>query len=104
MIRVQIELWMDLSEELAGDFEAPSATRSLKSVDAEEGATVRDVFVALARRYQVLADRVLDPDQGVFNPNVVVLYNGRVIPRHGVEDRLLCEGDRITVLPVYAGG
>jgi sulfur carrier protein ThiS len=104
MIRVRVELWMDLSAELAGDFETPSAMRSFKTVDLNEGATMMDLFAPLARRHPSLAARVFDAEQGRFHPHVVVLYNERAVPRAKVEETELCHGDKVTVVPVYAGG
>ena len=102
MVRVKVELWLWLGKELGGDFESPSTMRSVLESAVEEGTTVRELFEDLAERYGPVRDKVFS-DHG-FAPHVIATMNERVISVRELYDRVLEEGDRITVLPMYAGG
>jgi sulfur carrier protein ThiS len=104
MIRVTIELWLWLGEELGTDFRSPSAMRSITEETVERGITIRGFLEDLAKRYPPIARAVFDLNSGSVYPHIVVNYNDRVISPHIVHDQLLREGDKITVVPMYVGG
>jgi len=104
MICVTVELWMWLSKELSGDFEALSEMRSKRKEEIEEGKTVQQLLDQLARRYSPIARDVFDLQEKRVYPHVVVNYNDRVISPHIIHDQVLRDGDKITILPMYMGG
>lgn len=104
MNRVTIEIWMWLGNELKGDFESPSEMRSIKKEEVGEGTTIRQFLVHLATSYPPIAKNIFDIKTKRLSPNVVVNYNDRVISPYEVYDKILKDGDKITVLPMYVGG
>ena len=104
MSRVTIELWLWLGSELKGDFETPSEMRSVREEEVEEGTTILQLLDHLARRYPAIARKVFDREAERIYPHIVVNYNDRVISPYVVYDQVLKEGDKITILPMYAGG
>jgi molybdopterin converting factor small subunit len=99
---VTVELWLWLGKDLGGDFESPSAMSSVLEADVEEDSTVHDLFGALAARYQAIESKVFV--RGTFSPNVVVMVNDKVIGLAEANSTKLVHGDKVTVLPAYAGG
>jgi molybdopterin converting factor small subunit len=104
MIRVTIELWLWLGEELGGDFRSPSAMRSIRDEGVEQGMTIRGFLESLAKSYPPIARAVFDMNTGRLYPHVVVNHNDRVISPHIVHDQVLKDGDKITIMPMYMGG
>lgn len=104
MNQVTIELWLWLGKELEEDFESLSQMRSIKRVWVEEGATIKQLLNRLATRYQAIAERVFDQEEERLHFDVVLTYNDRVISPYEVYNRVLKDGDKITILPMYAGG
>ena len=104
MNRVTIEIWMWLGRELGEDFEPISEMRSKKEENVEEGTTIRQLLDRLARHYSPVAQKIFDINEKRVYPYVVVNYNDRVISPYEVHDRILKDGDKIIVLPMYMGG
>jgi molybdopterin converting factor small subunit len=104
MIRVKVELWLWLGDELGEAVQSPSDMRSILEVDAEEGVTVRDLFSDLAERYRSIEEKVFDRRTARFHPTVVVTLNDRVISRPALYERPLQGGDKLLALPVHSGG
>ncbi len=104
MSQVTIELWLWLGDELKGEFESPSKMRSIRVERTEEGTTIRQLLQDLAKRYPPIAKTVYDIEANRPYPHVVVNYNDRVISPYEVYDRILKDGDKITVLPMFFGG
>ena len=104
MNRVTIELWMWLSNELRGDFESPSEMRSIKEEKVKVGTTIWELLNSLARGYPPIAKNVFDTEAKRLYSHVVITYNGRVISPHIVHNKILRDGDKITILPMYVGG
>ena len=104
MIRVTIEIWLWLGRELGRDFVSPSEMRSVRQEIVEEGTTIRQLLDTLAGRYPPIARNVYDIQAEQILPSIVVNYNDRVISPHRVHDKILDDGDKITVLPIYTGG
>lgn len=102
MIKVQIELWM--GKEFGKDFRVASELRSIREEELEDGVTVTNFMEDLAERYRPIREKIFDREAGRFYPHVVVNLNDRVISPHEVYDKVLKDGDRITVLPMYLGG
>lgn len=104
MISVEVELWLWLSNELQGDFTYLSPMRCVRREEVPEGTTVGQLLASLAKRYPPLANKVYDLLENKLNPYININYNDRVISPYVVEDQLLKEGDKITILPMYVGG
>ena len=103
-MRVKLEIWMALGRELGEDFHIPSELRSELDAEVKEGTTVKDFFGQMAVRYRPIGERVFNEQDGELYSNVVVTFNDRVIPRHDLYERILKDGDKITVLQVHTGG
>ncbi|MGB9698740.1 MAG: MoaD/ThiS family protein [Thermodesulfobacteriota bacterium] len=104
MISVQVELWLWLSKELQGDFTYLSPMRCVRQEKIPAGTTIGQLLANLAKRYSPLANKVYDLGENKLNPYIVINYNDQVISPYVVEDQLLKEGDKITILPMYVGG
>lgn len=104
MNQVTVEIWLWLGQALGADFESPSEMRSLKKEAIEEGTTICQLLGSLATRYPPIAQIVFDRRAERLYPHVVVNYNDHVISPHIVHDKVLKDGDKITILPVYGGG
>lgn len=104
MIKVQVEIWLWLSNELKEDFEVLSPMRCKRQEEVPEGTTIGQLLATLARRYPPLANKVYDLEENKISPYIVVNYNERVINPYVVGEQPLKEGDKITVLPMYVGG
>ncbi|MGQ9676004.1 MAG: MoaD/ThiS family protein [Chloroflexota bacterium] len=102
MVRVTVDLWMWLSEELGGDFRCPSQMRSILETTLEEGTTARELFEELSERYPPIKRKVFRDHS--FDQYVVVNLNDRSVSAVKLCDRVLEDGDKITVLPMYLGG
>ena len=102
MVRVTVELWLWLGNELGKDFESPSAMRSVMETAVEDGTTARELFESLSERYGAVRDKVFTG--AGFAPHVVATLNERAISAAELIDHELKEGDKLIVLPTYGGG
>jgi len=102
--RVTIELWLWLGNELRGDFECPSEMRSVRVEEIANGTTMREFLGRLANGYFPIAKNVFNIQSQELYPDLVMNYNGRLISPDQVYDKILKNGDRITVLPLAGGG
>lgn len=105
-MHVTVELWMWLGGELGEDFPSPSAMRSAKEMEVEEGLTVIQIFNRLTLQYPLIGQKIFNRKTKKFHPNlsVIVTLNGQVISPFNIEENELKDGCKITVLPYYAGG
>jgi molybdopterin converting factor small subunit len=103
MIRVRLEIWMQL-ENLGKDFHSTSGVCATREEQIEEGITVRDLFDRLAERYQPFREKIFQRGKGVFYPEIVVTVNDRIISPDEICPKVLEDGDKITVLPMFGGG
>jgi molybdopterin converting factor small subunit len=104
MNQVTIELCLWLEQELEGDLEPLSEMRSMIRERVENGITGLQLLNRLGRRISLFAREVFDPENNRLNPNVVLIYNDRVISYYEFYEEVINDGDKITVLPRYAGG
>ena len=106
MIRVKIELWMWLGKELGGDFQSPSEMRSVTEMEVEGGTTMQELFEHLAHCHPAIAQKIYNPKNKKFyaNLSVIVTDKNDLIRPYRSENNVLNDGDRIKVLPIYAGG
>jgi hypothetical protein len=105
-MHVRVELWMWLGGELGEDFQSPSEMRSIKEMEIEEGLTVIQLFGRLADQNPLIEKKIFDPKSQKFFPNlsVIVTEDGKVVSPFIVEESVIKDGYKITVLPLYAGG
>jgi molybdopterin converting factor small subunit len=104
MARVKLEIWMRLGKELGKDFDVLSEMRFIREEEVKNGITVRDFFEDLADRYKPIREKISRKGRSSFYPDVVATLNDRVITPSELFDRVLKDGDKITVLPMFAGG
>ena len=97
---------MWLSDKLGSDFQPLSEMRSFKEMDVEEGLTVIQLFGRLAAQNPLIEKKIFDPKSQKFFPNlsVIVTEDGKVISPFNIEENVLQDECKITVLPYYAGG
>lgn len=93
---------MNISVEIGFSFkrELDDAYRRLELPD---GATVLDAFRMLRDRYPIFCERVFD-QAGAIRRNINALINGSNVQFRDGFNTILCEGDRLTVLPPVGGG
>jgi molybdopterin converting factor small subunit len=105
-MHLQVELWMWLGTRLGDDFESPSEMRSTKEMEVEGGLTVIQLFDRLASRYPLIEEKIFSRRTKKFQANlsVIVTHDGRVVSPFDIEEDILKEGNKVTVLPLYAGG
>jgi molybdopterin converting factor small subunit len=97
---------MWLGEELGSDFQSLSPMRSAREMDIEEGVTVIQLLDRLAARYPPIREKIFDKEKKSLYPNLSVIgtRNGQVISPFHIENTILKDGDKITILPLYVGG
>lgn len=105
-MRIHVELWMWLGDQLGEDFQAPSEMRSIKEMEVEEGLTIIHLFDRLASRHPLIREKIFDRESKKFLPNlsVIVTQDGQMVSPFNIEENALKDGYKITVLPLYAGG
>ncbi len=105
-MRVQVELWLWLSDQLEPDFEKLSPMRCAKEMEAEEGTTVLDLLDRLATKYPLIAEKLFDRENKKLRPNLsaIVTKEEMVLSPFNLEKDPLPPGCKITVMPVYVGG
>ena len=104
MARVKLEIWMRLGKELEGDFDVLSEMRFVRQEEVKDGITVRDFFDDLGNRYKPIREKIIGAGRSSFCSDVVATLNDRVITPSELFDRVLKDGDKITVLPMFVGG
>ena len=104
MIKVKLEIWMPLGRSLGNDFHTPSDTYSIWEHEIEDGVTVGKLFDQLAENYQPIREKIFERARHRFYPDVVVTLNNQTIYAHELYDRVLKEGDKVTVLSILPGG
>ena len=102
MVRVKAEFWMWMGKELGPEFESPSDMRANIQLEVPEGTTVRQFLDGLAERYPVIREKVFPDHQ--LGQYVVATLNHLGMNRDELYERVLQDGDVITILPIYVGG
>ena len=105
-MHIRIELWMWLGGEPGGGFQALSEMRSFREMDLEEGLNVIQLLDRLAAQNPLIEERIFHrKSKKLFsNLSVVVTHAGLVVSPFDPEKTEIKDGDKITVLPLYAGG
>jgi molybdopterin converting factor small subunit len=100
MVRVKVEFWMWSGKELGPDFESPTDKRATLSLCIADGTTIRALFEGL-ECYPMIKSEIFDH---AFHPDITLTLNSRVMGYDELYGMVLTDGDRISVLPMYAGG
>ena len=97
---------MWLGKELGADFQSPSEMRSFTEMEVEGGTTMQELFEHLAYRHPAIAQKIYNSKDKKFysNLSVIVTDKNDLIRSSKGENNVLSDGDRIKVLPIYAGG
>ena len=95
-------MWM--GKELGSDFQSLSEMGSVLETGVESGTAVRAFFRGLSGQYPPIGKKVFSRETNQFYPDVVVTLNDRVIGLNELYDRILREGDKLKVVPMYVGG
>ncbi len=104
MIKVRLELWLRLGSELGREFHWTSDSCALLEEEIEEGTTVRNFFEQLSEKYSAFHERIFEREKGRISPEVVVTLNDRIVDPLELSDRILEDGDKIILLPMFSGG
>jgi len=72
--------------------------------DINEGATIGDLLTEFASNHADFRQVVFDPDIGRVSDQVLVFINDSLLQFPDMTEAKLSDGDRIILLPVYAGG
>jgi len=93
---------MNINVEIGFSFKR-ELDEAYRSLELPEHATVLDSFRALADRYPVFCERVLD-EAGEIRRNINALINGGNVQFREGFNTVLHDGDRLSVLPPVGGG
>ncbi|MHB1417274.1 MAG: MoaD/ThiS family protein [Chloroflexota bacterium] len=100
MAQVTIEFVGWLAEQIGPGRDSPVILRETVG----EGQTLAGLLATLVARYPSLADIVFDPSDQRVHDQVAVILNGRVYQAVGGLGAALHDGDRLVLLPGFAGG
>ena len=93
-----------MAQELGEDFQHPSNMRSEIEMDIEKRSTVRSLLNYLAEHYAAFGEKIFNRENGKLHATMVMTLNDRVVNYSKVYDQTLKDGDKITILPLHAGG
>jgi molybdopterin converting factor small subunit len=102
MVQVKVEFWMwsGSGKDLGPDFESPTDPRAALNLCVADGTTVRALFEDL-ERYPMIKQEIFDCN---FHADINLALNSLVMGHDELYDRVLTDGDRISVFPMYVGG
>jgi molybdopterin converting factor small subunit len=69
-----------------------------------EGETVRDILTRLGVENGKFRDFVFDPETLKLAEGLIIVLNGRLLDLVGGLAAHLCPGDRLEIVPGFAGG
>jgi molybdopterin converting factor small subunit len=101
MVQVKVEFWMWSGKELGPDFESPTDKRATLNLCVADGTTVRALFEDL-ERYPMIKSEIFNNRN--FQPDINLALNSLVMGYDELYDRVLTDGDKISVFPMYVGG
>ena len=101
MVRVEIEFWLQsgLGKGWGPDFESPTGRPTL-SLRLPDGTSVRSAFEGL-ERHRMIRGHVFSDH--AFHPDITLTLNAQVMGFDELYGRILADGDKLSVLPMYAG-
>ena len=98
------EVTVEVFSWLRGRLGFAEAGQALLPVEVAAGETAGDLLARLAAQVPGFREHVYDPTQGRLYEHVAVLLNGRALELAGGLAAQLRDGDRILLLPGFAGG
>lgn len=104
VINLRVEFWLWMGRELGENFHSPSDMRSTLEIKMEDGTRIRELFTQLSESSRPIGEKIFNSEKKDFYPYLVVTLNDRVLSPLEAPDRILREGDKVTVLPMYMGG
>ena len=100
MGRVQLKI----TPSLTSIFNASGSDWLILEQEIGEGATIGDLFAALASSYTGFHKVVFDTDGGQVSDKIMVVLNDSLLQCSDVTEARLNDGDSVILLPVYTGG
>ena len=86
-------------------FLATKLSTKNEDVELTTGAKIRDLFLKLVAKYKdVFKSYIFDPAEEKLNGDILVSINDIPILQMDGLDTVLNTGDRIDILPIFAGG
>ena len=86
-------------------FLATKLSTKNEAVELSAGAKIRDLFLKLVAKYKdEFKSYIFNPDEEKLNGDVLVSLNDIPILQMQGLDTVLNTGDRIDILPIFAGG
>ena len=83
----------------------PSGGKPYLEMKAEEGSTLKGLLLQLAEAHGPdLGEVFVDGTTGEIKPHYLVLINGRRISQSENADKLLADGDVISIIRPFSGG
>jgi hypothetical protein len=73
-------------------------------IEVSDGATVHDLFFAMAVKYPALVRDIYDLESRKINSRINIFINGEFIIPAGIPQHKLDDGDALLLLPVLEGG
>lgn len=92
-VNIRVRAFAQLREVLGAD----------RTMDVPAGATMSSLL-ALLRAESVQAKEALFEENGDLKGHVILMKNGRRVPRSEAGDTALAEGDEVALFPPVAGG
>jgi len=93
-MRIAVEIAFSFKHEL---------DEAYRSLELPDGATVADALRALAARFPAIPQRLFETN-GDLRRNINALVNGGNVQFRQRFETVLCDGDRLTILPPVGGG
>jgi len=102
MVHVRVEFWLQSGsgKEWGPDFESLADRRPTLNLSLADGTTVRALFEDL-ERYPVVRRHIFSDH--AFHSDLTLTLNSQVMGFDELYGQVLGDGDKISVLPMYAG-
>jgi len=94
---------MQVSVEFMGIARVVSGVKQV-TLELEEGTTFRQIVRLLGQRYPKLLGEVIQADGETFQPSNMLNLNGRRMIQPAQMDDAPCNGDRLILMSILAGG
>jgi hypothetical protein len=97
-IKIEVYSWISgtlgLSEQGTGKLEKT----------LEKGASLQDLFTALALQHPQFTEKVYNPDTGNLDPRLIVILNKKMVRATDLALTVLPDGAVVSITPIIAGG
>ncbi len=96
---------LELPSWIAAALDAGATGRLTLELEITGGATTVDALLKdLVVNYPGFQQTVFNPDTGHFNEQLNIVLNDRLLTSREVMQHKLSDGDKIALIPIYAGG